>query len=76
MDVNTVCVARNDFVVLDQYFVLRPSLDHDTARLKMLKVAVFDVHVGVDRHQPGSARIVRSITFQLAFVRHFDTGAF
>ena len=51
MDVDTVCLALDDCVVDDFYFVLGLRLDHDTARLEALEKTFLDMHISVDGNE-------------------------
>jgi len=71
LDVNTIGVARNYFVVLNDHFVLRSSLNHDSARFEMLKVALFDLYIGINGDKTSRASIVGGVTLELAVI-HLD----
>ena len=74
LDVYTCCVTRYDLIFLDEDFVLRTRLDHDTATLEMLEFALFNTNFGIYGDKACSRSIVRGISLQLA-VDHFDRGA-
>ena len=67
-------ITRDDLIVSDLHLVLRPSLNHDTARLKMLKVAPLDRDVCVDGDNTCCSGAVSGVTLELA-VFHLDFGA-
>ena len=74
LDVDTCSVAGDDLVVPDHYLVLRLRLDHDASALKVLELALFDMHFSVDRYEACGGGVISCVAFQLA-VDHFDRAA-
>ena len=56
LDVDATRIAADDSIVQDGHLVVQPSLKHYATRLEVIKVAVFDVQVGIDRDNTGSVR--------------------
>lgn len=74
LDVDTCSVAGDDLVVPDHYLVLRLRLDHNASALKVLELALFDMHFSVDRYETCRGCVISCVAFQLA-VDHLDRAA-
>ena len=75
LNIDTVGVTGDDLIVLNDDFVLRAGLNHDTTGFEMLEVASFDLDVGIDSYETCCTGVVGGIALQLA-VKHLDTCAF